>query len=378
MKNIIISDIHIGQISDSFIEKNSLERSINETFSQLDNIIDLAIKNKTRLFINGDVFEEKNPTALYYKMFIERLKKLDENKVETHIISGNHDKSMSGISAITPVSKMNFNYIFVYDDIESKIIGDINYIFVPHITKGQIGLKDNEDVMEKIHNYIKDKLLECIDNKKTNIVMSHIHYKGAVTGAEDRNIKGGINFFPSVNTRKIKYVFLGHIHKYQIIEMNNTTIYYTGSIVRNDFSECDEKKVFLIFDDETLEVKTKKIDTTEYKVLLLDFEKEGFSFVPDQEKYKDCQDKIIKIKIRINEDERKKINLEDIEKFFSKFCFVAKKEIEVIKKDKEKIEFTSYNPVDLFNNYIDKNVKDAVTKKWIKEKGKNIILEEME
>lgn len=362
MKLIMTADFHIGQLSDSYIEKNGMERSVNETFNQIDCIIDYAIKNKIKtIIIAGDIFEEKNPTAKYYYMFLERLKVLNMKEIETILISGNHDKSNSGISAISPVRNANFENILVYDDIQVKIINNINYIFIPHVVRNQ--LKENEEIIE----HITQMIFEYLDTERKNIVIGHLHYDGAVIGNEQYNLKGGINFFPEVNTRKIKKIFLGHIHKHQRIQKNNTEIIYTGSITRNDFGECEEDKGFLVYDDKTDEVDFVKLDTTKYKIIELNY---PGKLTVKPEKYNNC---ILKLKINVNEKDRKSLNIAEIESMFNEHNYIAKIEINTVKKAKKGIEINEYNPIEILNRFVDENYEQKKLNKFLKSKGKEII-----
>ena len=118
-----MADLHFGQLSDSFVEKNGLERSVNETVKQLNNILKYAIKNEIKIiFIAGDIFENQNPIARYNKMFNVWLKKTYKAKIEVIIIPGNHDGNNSGESAICPIKEANFPNVRVYEEITSEVI----------------------------------------------------------------------------------------------------------------------------------------------------------------------------------------------------------------------------------------------------------------
>ncbi|MCK5632272.1 exonuclease subunit SbcD, partial [bacterium] len=349
MKNIICSDLHLGNLSDSYIEKNGLERSVNETMKQLDNILKYAIKNKRKsIFIAGDIFENQNPIAKYNELFNSWLKKTCKEKIEIIIIAGNHDQNNSGFSSISPIKKMNFSNVFIFDeDVMRYQAQNINYILVPHLTKNQMNIENVKDYEKESKKIIKERILLNIDKTKKNIIIAHLHAVGATIGTEQKRLRGGINLFPEIKEKEIDMIFSGHLHSYQKLKVGGIDFYYPGSITRNDFAETKEDKGFLIFDDENMDVEFVKLKTTEYKEVKINLVEKGFINLKEEKVKKIVEGKIVKIKIKIDEENKKRINLEEIVSIFSKFCFVAKTELEVIKKDKKTFNIKSFNTLDI-------------------------------
>lgn len=379
MKNIVFADVHLGQLSDSYVEENGLERSVNETIKQLNNILKHAIKNEIkRMFITGDIFENQNPIARYNKMFNMWLKRAYKAKIEVIIIPGNHDGNNSGESAICPIKEANFPNVKVFEEITSEIINDINYIFVPHLTKNQMGIDNIKDFEKESKKIIKKRIVKNIIKGKKNIIMTHIHASGAVVGSEEKRLKGGINLFPAITSEDITVIYSGHLHKHQKLEVGGIPFYYPGSIIRNDFSETKEDKGFIVFDDKNPEeIEFVKLNTTEYKEIKLNLKKSGILNLNEEKVKKAVQGKVVKIVIDVNEDDKKGINLEEIMSVFGKYCFVAKKEVNVIKKDKKVAEIKSYDPLIIFKDYVKKNIKDKDQNIYIKNTGLEILKEVM-
>lgn len=379
MKSIIVSDLHIGNIRDSVIDDNGLESKINEVFKQIDYIIDYAIeKNINRIFILGDIFNFKRPTPLYYSMFFQRLMKLEKNKIKTYLLLGNHDASNSSKSSLEPVKRMGLVNIHVIDSISNyrEGVDKTNYIFIPHLTKNEIRKEIGTDEMndDVVHNYLKQKINEKLIGNN-NIIFGHLHYKGATQSSEEIIIQGGINFFPDIDKKRIKKVFLGHIHKFQILKYGNTQIVYIGSIVRCDFGERKDPKGFVVYDDKKNDWDFIELNTIQYKQININLiDKDYIDFDTDKIK-KSTEGKVIKIVINVSQENYRKVNYEEIYREFSKYGYLSKVETKIDKHKSKKVNMKSKNPKEILNDYVNKNFKDNKNLNSILKLGNEIINE---
>lgn len=360
---ILISDIHLGQISDSFIESNGLERSINETLKQLDVVINFCIENKTLLFILGDIFEDKNPTARLWDLLNARLLKLEQAGIITWLLGGNHDSNNSSVSALEPICNMNYKNIKVVTEMESYVIENKNVIFLPHLLKSKY--KTDEEIQKVMCEFVQKNLDDYMDN----YIMAHLQYKDAISGHEAKIMKGGINLFPEIDESKIKNIFLGHLHTRQTLKRNK--IWYCGSITRNDFSERDDAKGFIFNDFEHGIIKFMDLDTTAYLQVEITVEKDG-KLVQDV-KPKDCKDAVIKLIIHCDDYSRKMFNIDDIVKSYNEFGYVSLFEIDVEKQEKKEVEVKDYNPLTYFQGYTKANVKDDKQQEAVLQEGLEIL-----
>ena len=374
---IVTADSHIGSISDSYIEKNGLERSVNEVFRQLDSIIDYAIQRKKTkdvvILHNGDLFDDNHPAMRYIRMLIERLNRLEENAIHIFLLVGNHDANNAGDSALSPIVKIKYKYIHVVSNIESYQNNKLNFIFIPHLVKSQFAIKDRDDFKEFIENHIKEKTSELIRPECSNIICGHLQYKNALTGSEERMLKGGINFFPDIEKSKIKLVLLGHIHKRQILKYGKIPIFYSGGIKYEDFDERNDDKGFLTFDS-SLEVEFKDLEVQKFKQIEVDLVTKDTIDLDEVKVKKSVNGKIIKLIINMSEGNKNKININEIYEIFSKYCFVSKMERNIVKSNKKKIKVQTYSPKEIFKAYVDKNVKE-IDKKDVLKHGLDILEE---
>lgn len=170
----------------------------------------------------------------------------------------------------------------------------------------------------------------------------------------------------------IDLIFSGHIHKHQKLKVSGIDFYYPGSFIRNDFAECKEEKGFLVFDEESMKVEFVEFKTTEYKVVKINLTEKGFINLNEEKVEKSVSGKVVKLIIDISEDKKQKINLDEILEMFGKYCYIARKEVNVIKKNKKSLDIKSFNPIEIFKQYVDKNVEKN-EKSFVKKEGLEIL-----
>ena len=91
-----------------------------------------------------------------------------------------------------------------------------------------------------------------------------------------------------------------------------------------------------------------------------------------------AKNKILKIVINTSEENRKIVNIQEIEKSFSKYGFVSKSEINIAKNDVIEKANVFLNPLEHFEGFVKSNVKDENKQKKILKLGLDIIKEAKE
>jgi len=197
-----------------------------------------------KYFINcGDVFH-RNIVNQELVADIQRVcQKLQDNKIETYFIVGNHDEiaqkgRTNSLTTIKTVS--NWDYINVIEKPTFINVGGNKYFFFcPHTSRSKHdGIAPDELVLKVWKE--ADKSIEEV------IVFTHAEVKGAVSGAENIMLANKSFTIPIklINDERIKKVFCGHIHKYQ--EIGNKVV-IIGAPVYVDASEVNDKKGVLIY-----------------------------------------------------------------------------------------------------------------------------------
>lgn len=212
----------------------------------------LELKNngeKVILINAGDVFHGTRPRAETIAKVIEVHRILEDNEIDTYIISGNHDviDQVGRTSALEPLLATGFKHINIYHDVTKiELSSGVYLIAIPHISK----VKAVENGFRNAQEYIDAKSTEInksLNEDDTNIVIAHLNITGAKIGSEEFMIKGSHEEFPEVikKSNKIDYIFNGHFHKAQLIDNpDGAPIVIIGNIQRNDFGERYDKKYF--------------------------------------------------------------------------------------------------------------------------------------
>lgn len=378
MKNeiLITADWHIENISDSWMVETKdgmLPSKVAETFKQIDYMINYAIKNKVSKFIiAGDLTHNNRPIPKYIRMLIARLNKLEKAGITTWILKGNHEENNLNEDALAPIKEINYNYITVYDDFAVSIDG--RYIIIPHMSRNRFGVNATENhVSMEIKREVSDALKTTRKNKKKAIIFGHLHAAGAVTGAEQFLMKGGINFIDVKKENvQIEKIFLGHIHKYQMLKSKK--ISYCGSIVRTDFGEEKEDKGFIIYNEKTKKEKFIKLDTVEYKTININlFDKDHIDLNLSKIK-KVAENKVLRLRIKILDQYMNNLNLFEIKEKFSKYGFISKIEKTVVNSKNEVRSYEGdYTNKELLNDYIKELKLKKGLSQLVKRKALSII-----
>ena len=199
-----ISDIHIRLDNEENLE-HSLERLVRDILK--------TPKAESMLVIAGDIFENKtylNTEEIY--IFKKMINKLENCKIRTLIIPGNHDYNIN--------SQVDHNSI-------SILLEDSDYITC--LSKTQIYNMDNIDFY--IFSPIDKKVPTPVRNGKVRVAVLHEPLNGA-TWDNGESIRDGR--FGARDLTQWDYVMAGDIHKPQFI---TPRIAYSGSLVQKTKGE---------------------------------------------------------------------------------------------------------------------------------------------
>lgn len=246
-----ISDIHL-------IERNFV--NILNSFNRLVNDI-LCDTRKSILVIAGDIFEHKN--TLYtneIQVFIQMMKLLEDSKIKTLIIPGNHDCNVNltdTIDNITLLNGSNSDYIKVYNH-SGKVDGLEIFGF------------DNVDFY--VYSLIDKKIPKVENNERLKIAICHDQVENAkyYNNTEVKNAPLSIKDF-----KQYDITLLGDIHKCQFL---TDTMAYCGSFVQKNKGE-DLNHGYILWNLECLSGEFKIIPLKE--IFLNVYAENDKLFIPD-------------------------------------------------------------------------------------------------
>lgn len=239
MRAIVTADLHFSLYGQDPVMENGL----HETLYYLNNVMRNSIlkyaldNNIENCIVAGDVFHNKSIIhAKAMATFIDIVN--DFPSIKFYLIDGNHDHAKLSGDDVTSLKALEHipNVNVIHDAITLD-----NIYMVPW----------NCNLIENIKNYPKDKNIDYL--------ISHF-------GLNEGQLNSGISIISEVGMKSLseyKYVILGHYHKPQFIENDNTKLYYVGSPIQLNMGERNEEKRFLDIDFDNHIIKS--INTEGYK-----------------------------------------------------------------------------------------------------------------
>lgn len=250
MKILHLADLHLGKV----IQEQSL---LEDQKYMLNEIIKkLQEENVETILISGDVYDRSIPQTdaidlldYFLNILIKDLKK------QVFIISGNHDsKERLGFG-----NKIFENDgLFISSKYEGKIkkvelqdeYGKLNIYMLPFIKPIEVKKYFNDESLSYDETIKKIIEKEDIDESQRNIILTH-QFVTAIGEQVERTESevltlGGTDNVDISNYNKFDYVAIGHVHRPQRI--GRDTARYAGTMLKYSFSEVNHKKTMPILD----------------------------------------------------------------------------------------------------------------------------------
>lgn len=243
MRLLHLSDIHAGKTLGGVSRNEDVAYALEQVLNFCkETSVDL-------LLIAGDVFDKANPDNEAKEIIFNFFLKLNELKIHTVVISGNHD-SYEFMKSLKNLLRVINVFVYPKPDLENSVFnfGDLKVACLPYpservITKaGESAKLDYAIAVEKAIKY----LYKQVEDAKFKVLLTHLFLAGAkYTNTErEATITKFYAIEPSSLPEGFDYIALGHVHRYQRVERAPTYAYYTGSVFQLDFSETGQEKFF--------------------------------------------------------------------------------------------------------------------------------------
>ena len=268
MKFLHLADVHLGMENYGRIDPSTgLHTRLKDFIKCFSFAIDIALEEKVDLVIfTGDAYKNSNPNPTHQREFASQAYRLSKAQIPVVMINGNHDNpvsfgkatsldifdtlNVSGIRVVTEPEMLN---------IETKA-GPVQVFGLPWPTKNLFLSKEeykdftDEKITKEIQKRASEKIREFARMMKPGIsaiFAAHLAVAEATYSGSERSAMIGRDpvFSTQVLAQKeFDYVALGHIHKFQDLNLNNhPPVVYPGSIERINFGEeKDDKGVCLV------------------------------------------------------------------------------------------------------------------------------------
>ena len=259
-----LADIHLGMENYGRTDPaTGLSTRLGDFLKSLNQAIDWALDNGVHLvIIAGDIFKNRDPTPTVQREFARCVRRLSEAGLPTFIVVGNHD---------VPNAWQRANSVEIYNTLAvpgvivaqkpgfhtvDTTAGPVQIIALPWLSRsfvlsnGEFRNLTSEELERETVALIEkfvDNSLERIDPAMPSILVAHASVQGAILSSERDISLGHDVVLPKsiLADRRLDYVALGHIHKYQVLSQGKPPIIYPGSMERIDFGEERDKKGFV-------------------------------------------------------------------------------------------------------------------------------------
>ena len=268
MKFLHLADVHLGMENYGRIDPSTgLHTRLKDFIKCFSFAIDIALEEKVDLVIfAGDAYKNSNPNPTHQREFARQIYRLSEAEIPVIMINGNHDNPVSfGKAASLDIfDTLNVSGIRVVTkpellDIETRS-GPVQIFGLPWPTKNLFLTKEeykdfnDEESTKEIQKRASKKIKEYARMMKPGtpaIFTAHLAAaEASYSGSERSAIIGRDPVFSTqvLAQKEFDYVALGHIHKFQDLNLNNhPPVVYPGSIERINFGEeKDDKGVCLV------------------------------------------------------------------------------------------------------------------------------------
>jgi len=319
---LIVGDIHLGKgLSIGKTSLGFLNSRVLDKINLLNWILNQCEENLvTNIILLGDVFEEAKPDYIYVNILIDFFKKLRQKDIDCHIIYGNHDIKRIGnnISSVLDIfdnyfEDYEYNNVHIYKNITTINIGKISFTLYPFRDRKILNAETHAQAIEIIKSQLdfESSIIE-LSNKK--IVLGHLTLEGALYVGDEIDDYSNEIICPLSLFEKYDYVWMGHIHKPQVLKQMPNRIAHLGSLDISDYGEMDHnKKVILINDYAFREIF---VPTRPLKKLYLEIPKQidSTKFVLDEIKKHNFVDAIVKVELKYLDLDSKNVDRDIIEK----------------------------------------------------------------
>lgn len=380
---LIIGDLHCGKgvlLGKTTVGSN-LNSRIDDQFNLLDWTLEQAIENNiNNIIVTGDVFEDPKPAPFLISLFISWLKKCQINNINVHIVVGNHDILRNGYvysSSLDIISEIELNNVSVYKDINTIIIDSTAITFMPFRDRKSFGANINSDAI----NILKDSLiyeLAGIPATYKKIIIGHLAIEGSIPVGDEIDDIANELFCPISMFEGYDYVWMGHVHKPQIMKKKNPYIAHIGSMDISNFGEGDHKKIIVTMSCESSSksFETIEIPTRKLKKICISVPKETADstnyVLKEINKIDDLNKSIVKLEIDFQSSEIKSVNKSIIQKYlmndkgvFNISNISESKKVEIVKKDSNNIIDTKMDVKSAIKNYSELYVDEKLKDKFV-------------
>ena len=378
---IILGDVHLGKGTN--IGKAGVGATLNsrivDQLNLLDWTLDQAMENHSEhIIITGDIFEEPKPHPSLITFFIAWLKKCQVHDVHVHIIVGNHDVLRSGFVYTSPldiIAEVELDNVSIYKDINTIIIDTTAFTFIPYRDRKAFSASTNADAIQLVRDSLVYELAG-IPATYRKVVVGHLAIEGSIPIGDEIDDLTNELFCPLDMFNGYDYVWMGHVHKPQVLKKGTPYIAHIGSMDISNFGETEHAKHIVIFNcDEDNGWAREFLPTRPLQKITVTVPKDTedtTAYVLEEIKKSGVMDKaIVRVEVALTAPELKSVSKQAIEKFltsngaFNVTGISESKKVNLIKKDSNNTIDTKMDVVSAIKAYSTTYIEEDLRESFI-------------
>lgn len=258
MRFLHTADWHLGRRLFGY----DLTAEQDDAFKQL---VTIAQEEKVdAIVIAGDLYDRQNPAETAVAQLTKMISTINlELKLPLLMINGNHDSAVRlGVGNQWFTATNFYLQTELAQAFEPIEMNDVQFFLLPYFELYQARQYFNDDhirtleqAMIKIMAAIKQRFVKG----KRHILIAHFFAAGSSHSDSETTVNvGGLEAVPLDLLADFDYVALGHVHNKDALQ--NSTIRYSGSLIKYSLSEENQTKGVLIVDTEpNVKVKFRPI-----------------------------------------------------------------------------------------------------------------------
>lgn len=252
-----ISDLHIGKCVNDFSMLEDQRYILNQ-------IQEIAQANHVdAVVIAGDVYDRAIPAGEAVTLFDSFLTGLSERKIQTILISGNHDSPERLSFGETLLGRQGVHIAGLVKDgpavvefrekAASSPDKDVvtEFVLLPFVKPAQAGAANSGEAVEKMlaRYWNREQGEEADVMRKNRVLVTHFFVTDSgrepeLSDSETTIHVGGLDNVDASLFAGFDYTALGHIHKPQ--QIGEHPVWYAGSPLKYSFGEVSQTKCALL------------------------------------------------------------------------------------------------------------------------------------
>jgi exonuclease SbcD len=393
MKIAVLGDPHFG--AGYALGKIDPYRQLNTRLLDHSNTFDHAIdqiadEGVSHLVVTGDIYEHRRPEASQIALFSEKLSRLADMGVHTHIVVGNHDLIRAHkTTTIDMLHQLKLPMVHVYSEVGSfhceDASGSANLILFPFRTRYMLQCPTNEKAVEYLSSRL-DYEMGSFEFPAPVILVGHFALQGSKS--QDISLEKHALYeivLPLDMFDDMDMVVMGHVHQFQVMRTDPLVV-HLGSMERTDFGEARFGKYLMLITAEgsDLSYEFRPLPVRALHDITIDCTKcEGSAMAHVMTQLEDIASKrrmfgsIVRVEILIDEKDARNVSTDDVMRKLIKGmavgnCVGVSTTVISHRQLRDSSITERLNPLEAFERYL-KLIDDAETRDLMRQHGSRII-----